>query len=141
MVLNGILGGLVGITAAADVMGIWDAFLIGSVSGILIVLSVSLLEKWQLDDPVGAVSVHLTCGIWGTLAVGLFGSMAGWAQLGVQLTGIVAVGLFSVATSFGIFYAIRQAGELRVSEQVEKEGLDAHEHGSSAYTHITYSES
>ncbi|MFD0976040.1 ammonium transporter [Salinimicrobium gaetbulicola] len=141
MVLNGILGGLVGITAAADIMGIWDAFLIGSVSGILIVLSVALLEKWQLDDPVGAVSVHLTCGIWGTLAVGLFGSMAGWAQLGVQLTGITAVGLFSVLTSYGIFHVIKQAGELRVSEQVEKEGLDAHEHGSSAYTHITYSES
>lgn len=141
MVLNGILGGLVGITAAADIMGVWDSFLIGAVSGILIVLSVALLEKWQLDDPVGAVSVHLTCGVWGTLAVGIFGDIAGWTQFGVQLTGITAVGLFAVVTSYGIFYALKQAGELRVSEQVEKEGLDAHEHGSAAYSHITYSES
>lgn len=138
MVLNGILGGLVGITASADVMGVGDAFLIGAVSGILIVLSISFLEKLQLDDPVGAVSVHLICGIWGTLAVGLFGNLAGGAQFFNQLIGISAVGLFAVLTSFGIFFALKKSGELRVTEQEEIEGLDAHEHGTAAYTELKY---
>lgn len=138
MVLNGILGGLVGITASADVMGIWDAFLIGTVSGILIVLSISLLEKLKLDDPVGAVSVHLTCGIWGTLAVGLFGNLAGLDQLLSQLIGIASVGIFAGLTSFLIFYVLKQATELRVSEQEEIEGLDVHEHGTAAYSELKY---
>lgn len=138
MVLNGILGGLVGITASADVMGVWDAFLIGTVSGILIVLSIALLEKKKLDDPVGAVSVHLTCGIWGTLAVGLFGSLAGWQQLLSQLIGITAIGIFAALTSFGIFFMLKKMGELRVSEQEEIEGLDVHEHGTAAYTELKY---
>lgn len=138
MVLNGILGGLVGITASADVMGVGDAFLIGAVSGVLIVLSISFLEKLQLDDPVGAVSVHLTCGIWGTVAVGLFGSLAGWEQFFNQLIGISAVGIFAVLTSFGIFFALKKSGELRVTEQEEIEGLDAHEHGTAAYAELKY---
>lgn len=138
MVLNGILGGLVGITASADVMGIFDAFLIGVVSGILIVLSISFLEKRKLDDPVGAVSVHLTCGIWGTLAVGLFGNLAGWGQLLSQLTGIGAVGIFAALTSFVIFFVLKKTGELRVSEQEEIEGLDVHEHGTAAYAELKY---
>ena len=138
MVLNGILGGLVGITASADVVGVLDAFLIGAVSGILIVLSVAFLEKKKLDDPVGAVSVHLTCGIWGTLAVGLFGSLAGWEQLLSQLIGISAVGIFATLTSFGIFFVLKKSGELRVSEQEEIEGLDVHEHGTAAYTELKY---
>lgn len=138
MVLNGILGGLVGITASADVMGVGNAFLIGAVSGILIVLSVSFLEKRKLDDPVGAVSVHLTCGIWGTLAVGIFGSMAGWGQLLSQVIGIGAVGAFAGLTSFIIFFFLKRANELRVSEQEEIEGLDAHEHGTAAYAELKY---
>ncbi len=138
MVLNGILGGLVGITASADVMGVFDAFLIGSVSGILIVLSISFLEKRKLDDPVGAVSVHLTCGIWGTLAVGLFGNLAGWDQFMSQMIGIAAVGIFAASTSLGIFFVLKKSGELRVSEKEEIEGLDMHEHGTAAYTELKY---
>ena len=138
MVLNGILGGLVGITASADVMGIMDAFIIGSVAGVLIVLSVSLLEQSKLDDPVGAVSVHLTCGIWGTLAVGIFGSMAGLEQLFSQIIGITAVGAFAALTSFVIFGILKHTNELRVSEQEEIEGLDAHEHGTAAYAELKY---
>lgn len=138
MVLNGILGGLVGITASADVMGVFDAFLIGSVSGILIVLSISFLEKRKLDDPVGAVSVHLTCGIWGTLAVGLFGNLAGLDQFLSQMIGIAAVGIFAASTSFGIFFVLKKSGELRVSEKEEIEGLDMHEHGTAAYTELKY---
>ena len=78
MFLNGILGGLVGITAGADLMSPLDAVLIGLVAGGVIVFGVSLIDKLKLDDPVGAVAVHLACGIWGTLAVGIFGSMAGF---------------------------------------------------------------
>ena len=138
MVLNGILGGLVGITASADVMGIFEAFLIGAVSGILIVLSIAFLEKKRLDDPVGAVSVHLTCGIWGTLAVGIFGNLAGWDQFLSQLLGIGAVAIFAGLTSFIIFFVLRKTGELRVSEQEEIEGLDVHEHGTAAYAELKY---
>ncbi len=138
MVLNGILGGLVGITASADIVKVEEAFLIGAVSGILIVLSIALLEKKKLDDPVGAVSVHLTCGIWGTVAVGIFGKMAGWQQLLSQLIGISAIGLFAAVTSFGIFFYLKKMGELRVSEKEEIEGLDIHEHGTAAYAEIKY---
>ena len=80
MFLNGILGGLVGITAGADQMSPGDAILIGAVAGALIVFAVSLVDKIKLDDPVGAIAVHLVCGIWGTLAVGLFGAKAGFDQ-------------------------------------------------------------
>ncbi|GAB2767069.1 ammonium transporter [Salinimicrobium soli] len=138
MILNGILGGLVGITAAADVTGVLDAFIIGSISGVLVVVSIAALENWKLDDPVGAVSVHLTCGIWGTLAVGIFGKMAGWEQFFNQLTGIAAVGSFCLLTSFGIFYALKKTVGIRVTEKEEIEGLDAHEHGSAAYSQLQY---
>ncbi|NJW53072.1 ammonium transporter [Salinimicrobium oceani] len=138
MVLNGILGGLVGITASADLVGVGEAFLIGTGSGILIVFSVAWLEKLRLDDPVGAVSVHLTCGIWGTLAVGIFGNLAGWQQLLSQMIGISAVGIFAALTSFAIFSALKKSNELRVSEQEEIEGLDLHEHGSAAYSELKY---
>jgi len=89
MFLNGILGGLVGITAGADLMSPNDAIFIGLLSGIIIVLGVALVDKLKLDDPVGAVAVHLICGIWGTLAVGIFGSMAGAGQFLTQLYGVL----------------------------------------------------
>src|SRR5690606_13298989 len=95
MVLNGILAGLVGITAGADQMGVVDSVLIGLIAGVLVVLGVVLFDKLKIDDPVGALSVHLICGIWGTLAVGLFGKLAGVGQLVSQLTGIGAVAAFS----------------------------------------------
>jgi len=133
MFLNGILGGLVGITAGADQMGITNAIVIGAVAGVIIVFGIAFLDKVKLDDPVGAIPVHLFCGIWGTLAVGIFGKMASWEQLGYQVIGIVAVGIFCLLTSFAILFTIKKTVGLRVSKQEELEGLDIHEHGMDAY--------
>ena len=133
MFLNGILGGLVGITAGADQMAPTDAILIGAIAGVIIVLAVALVDRLRLDDPVGAVAVHLICGIWGTLAVGLFGAMASAEQFLTQLTGVAIVGAFCLATSFIILFTIKKTMGLRVSEKEEIEGLDDHEHGMSAY--------
>ena len=133
MFLNGILGGLVGITAGADQMAPTDAILIGAIAGVIIVLAVALVDRLRLDDPVGAVAVHLICGIWGTLAVGLFGAMASLDQFLTQLTGVAIVGAFCLATSFIILFTIKKTMGLRVSEKEEIEGLDDHEHGMSAY--------
>ena len=133
MFLNGILGGLVGITAGADQMTPTDAILIGAIAGVIIVLAVALVDRLRLDDPVGAVAVHLICGIWGTLAVGLFGAMASLDQFLTQLTGVAIVGAFCLATSFIILFTIKKTMGLRVSEKEEIEGLDDHEHGMSAY--------
>ena len=133
MFLNGILGGLVGITAGADQMSPTDAILIGAIAGVIIVLAVALIDRLRLDDPVGAVAVHLICGIWGTLAVGLFGAMASTDQFLTQLTGVAIVGAFCLATSFIILFTIKKTMGLRVSEKEEIEGLDEHEHGMNAY--------
>ncbi|MTI32254.1 ammonium transporter [Xanthovirga aplysinae] len=136
MVLNGILAGLVGITAGADQMGTVDALLIGLIAGILVVLSVVLLDRLKLDDPVGAISVHLICGIWGTLAVGIFGNLASWTQLSSQLIGIGVIGAFSFISSFSIFFIIKKTIGLRVDTKEETEGLDMAEHGMHAYPDI-----
>lgn len=138
MVLNGILAGLVGITAGADQMSANEAMLIGLIAGILVVYSVIFLDKLKLDDPVGAVSVHLVCGIFGTLAVGIFGKMAGGDQLIKQLVGVVAFGIPCFAGSLLVFYVLKLTmGGIRVSAEHEKSGLDSHEHGMRGYT-ITY---
>ncbi|SDW55145.1 ammonium transporter [Lutibacter oricola] len=133
MFLNGILGGLVGITAGADVMSVTDSIVIGIIAGALIVLAVSLIDRIKLDDPVGAIAVHLICGIWGTLAVGIFGDLASWSQFGYQLVGVVSVGAFCLLTSFAIIYTLKKTVGIRVSKQEEQEGLDIHEHGMDAY--------
>jgi Amt family ammonium transporter len=133
MFLNGILGGLVGITAGADVMSVTDSIVIGFIAGALIVLGVALVDKMKLDDPVGAIAVHLINGIWGTLAVGIFGDLAGWSQFGIQLIGVVAIGAFCVISSFGIIYTLKKTVGIRVSAEEEQEGLDIHEHGMDAY--------
>jgi Amt family ammonium transporter len=133
MVLNGILAGLVGITAGADLMSVTDSLIIGLIAGVIIVLGVILLDKLKLDDPVGAIAVHLVCGIWGTLAVGIFGDKAGIEQFLDQLIGVAAVGAFCLITSFIILFTIKKTIGLRVSEKEEIEGLDLHEHGMSAY--------
>jgi len=137
MSLNGILGGLVGITAGADQMGVWDAVIIGVIAGALVVFAVYLFDKLKLDDPVGAISVHLVCGIWGTLAVGLFGKMAGGSQILSQLLGIASVGVFCFASAFLIFFILKVTIGLRVSEEEETEGLDVHEHGMSSYPNFS----
>ncbi|MDB4047878.1 ammonium transporter [uncultured Polaribacter sp.] len=133
MFLNGILGGLVGITAGADQMSPMDAILIGAVAGVLIVFAVNLIDKLKLDDPVGAIAVHLACGIWGTLAVGLFGNLASGAQFISQLTGVACYAVFCIATSFLIIFTLKKTIGIRVSEKEEIEGLDMHEHGMDAY--------
>ena len=133
MALNGVLAGLVGITAGADQMGPLSAILIGLIAGFIVVFSVLFFDKVKLDDPVGAISVHLVCGIWGTLAVGLFGAMAGVKQLIAQLIGIGAIGAFTFVFSFALFMAIKAVMGLRVTEDEEREGLDVCEHGSEAY--------
>ena len=133
MVLNGCLAGLVGITAGADQMGPGSAFWIGLIAGGLVVVSVMAIDKIRIDDPVGAISVHLVCGIWGTLAVGLFGQMAGAKQFGIQLAGVGAYGVATAVAAFIIFSVIKATMGLRVSEEEELGGLDVGEHGLEAY--------
>ncbi len=139
MVLNGILAGLVGITAGADQMGPGSAVIIGLISGVLVVMSAVVLDRLKLDDAVGAVSVHLTCGIFGTMAVGIFGEMAGLAQLWIQFKGVLMYGLISFSSALIIFKLIDLTMGLRVSEEHEKKGMDSHEHGIRGYT-IVYDE-
>ncbi|NRD21728.1 ammonium transporter [Winogradskyella litoriviva] len=133
MFLNGILGGLVGITAGADQMSPTDAIIIGAVAGAIIVFAVSLVDKLKLDDPVGAIAVHLACGIWGTLAVGIFGNLASGAQFVSQLIGVAAYAAICIVSSFLIIFIMKKTVGIRVSEREELEGLDAHEHGMDAY--------
>lgn len=133
MFMNGILGGLVGITAGADQMLPTSAILIGLIAGVIVVLSVSLLDKCKLDDPVGAIPVHLFCGIWGTLAVGIFGEMAGFDQFMVQLACVGIAGLFCVVCATIITLSVKRIVGLRVDAKEEEEGLDIAEHGTRAY--------
>lgn len=133
MALNGILAGLVGITAGADQMSPNEAMIIGLLSGIIVVLAVVMFDKLKIDDPVGALSVHLVCGIFGTLAVGLFGAKAGIDQVISQLIGIASVGVFTFLFAFIVFYVIKLTMGLRVSGDEEFEGLDIGEHGMEAY--------
>ncbi|RAJ17797.1 ammonium transporter [Olleya aquimaris] len=133
MFLNGILGGLVGITAGADQMSPTDAVIIGAVAGAIIVFAVSLIDKLKLDDPVGAIAVHLVCGIWGTLAVGIFGNLASGAQFVSQLIGVASYAAICIVSSFIIIFIMKKTVGIRVSEKEELEGLDAHEHGMDAY--------
>ena len=134
MFMNGILGGLVSITAGADLMGITDAILIGAIGGVIVVLAVSLLDKLKLDDPVGAVAVHLGTGMWGTIAVGLFGSSAGTDQFLIQLTGVGIVAAFCITSSWLLLTLIEKIWGLRVDREEELDGLDQAEHGGmSAY--------
>lgn len=133
MALNGVLAGLVAITAGADQMGPNEAMLIGLIGGIIVVLAVVFFDKLKLDDPVGATSVHLVNGIWGTLAVGLFGNLKGGAQIVSQLKGILSIGAFTFVFCLVAFYVIKLAMGLRVSPEEESEGLDIGEHGNEAY--------
>jgi len=141
MVLNGILAGLVGITAGADQMSPNEAMLIGLVCGLVVVFAVILFDKVKIDDPVGAISVHLVCGIIGTLAVGALGNMAGGDQFIKQLVGVAVYAGGAFLGSLIVFFILDKVmkGGIRVSAQHEKEGLDSHEHGMRGYT-ITFEE-
>ncbi|HCZ02365.1 MAG: ammonium transporter [Limisphaerales bacterium] len=129
MALNGLLAGLVGITAGADVIPPWAAVITGAIAGVLVVLSVVFFDKIKIDDPVGAISVHGVCGIWGTLAVGIFGG----ANFVTQLIGTAAISAFAFAFTFIVFGIIKAILGLRVTEEEEEEGLDVGEHGISGY--------
>jgi Amt family ammonium transporter len=130
MVLNGCLAGLVGVTAGADAVSLGAAIVIGTVAGVIVVLSVLFFDKITFDDPVGALSVHLVCGVWGTLAVGLFTE----TSFVVQLTGVAAAGGLSVVSAFAIFGILKKAIGIRVTEEEELRGLDISEHGMEAYS-------
>ena len=134
MVLNGALAGLVGITAGADVVSVLSAIIIGAIAGVIVVFSVAIIDRARLDDPVGAVSVHLTCGIWGTLAVGIFSPDYG---LGTQLVGVLAYGAVAFPTASLFFFVLRGTLGLRVSEDEERRGLDLAEHNMEAYPDYT----
>jgi Amt family ammonium transporter len=133
MFMNGVLGGLVGITAGADQMLPTSAIFIGLIAGGIVVLSVALLDKCKLDDPVGAIPVHLFCGIWGTLAVGIFGEMAGFDQFMIQLACVGITGVFCIILGTIITLFVRAIAGLRVDEKEEVQGLDIAEHGTRAY--------
>ena len=146
MVLNGCLAGLVGITAGADTVSVASAILIGGIAGVLVVLSVMFLDKIKIDDPVGALSVHLLNGVWGTLALGLFYNneiatniaalatgLSPFAQFLQQLKGAGLVAVFTVVVSAIFWYAIKALMGLRVSRAEEIGGLDVGEHGMEAY--------
>ena len=132
MVLNGSLAGLVGITAGADTVSVNAAMIIGLIAGFIVVASVILIDRAQLDDPVGAISVHLVCGVWGTLAVGIF-SVNPDHSFVTQLIGVLAYGAISMPAALVIFYALKATMGLRVSENEERMGLDVGEHGMEAY--------
>lgn len=130
MVLNGCLAGLVGITAGADCVSITSACIIGIISGIAVVFGVYFFDKVKIDDPVGALSVHLLCGVWGTLAVGIFSPDHAFIP---QLIGVVAVAVASILISGIIFLAIKYTMGIRVNAHDELRGLDISEHGMEAY--------
>jgi len=130
MALNGILAGLVGVTAGADVVSPTSAVVIGAVAGVIVVLSILMFDKLKLDDPVGAISVHGVCGIWGTVAVGIFSAQA---SVGIQLLGTLTVLAVTFLFSLVVFGAIKYTLGVRVSREVESDGLDISEHGNQAY--------
>jgi ammonium transporter, Amt family len=130
MALNGILGGLVGITAGADVISPGMSIVVGFIAGCIVVGSVLFFDRIRIDDPVGAISVHGICGVWGTLAVGLF---AADASFWTQLLGVASYAAFTIVCAFILFSAVKMSMGLRVSAEEETEGLDYGEHEMHAY--------
>jgi ammonium transporter, Amt family len=146
-ILNGALAGLVAITASCAFVETWASVVIGLVAGVLVFYSIKLFEKLKVDDPIYALSVHGTAGIWGTLSTGLFAAPelasvgqpglfygGGFSQLGVQVMGVAVSGAYAFAVSFCILYGMKKVmGGLRVTEEEEIIGLDVSEHGSYGY--------
>ena len=130
MILNGSLAGLVGITAGADVISPMNSVVIGFIAGVLVVISVIQFDKLKIDDPVGAISVHLVCGIWGTLAVGVFSADH---SIGIQVLGVLSYGTFCFISANIIFRIVKLLMGLRVSEEEEILGLDMGEHDMESY--------
>lgn len=160
MIINGILAGLVGITAACAYVTIGSAAIIGLIAGVIVVFSVTVLDRLRIDDPVGAISVHLVCGIWGTLAVGLFSvgpNIYSWygegvgpgiglllsgdlQQLFAQLVGVLAIGGFTALFALVAWVGLKYTIGIRVSPNQEFQGLDLSEHGMEAYSGFVESE-
>ncbi len=132
MALNGCLAGLVAITAPADTVSPMSAWIIGAIGGVIVVLAVYMFEKLRLDDPVGALSVHLVNGIWGTIAVGIF-DYTGRFNVATQALGVVAYAIPCFLSACLIFLVIKKTMGLRVSEKEELKGLDLSEHGQESY--------
>jgi Amt family ammonium transporter len=132
MALNGLLAGLVGITANADVISVGGAIAIGAIAGIIVVFSIIFFDKAKIDDPVGAISVHGVCGVWGTIAVALFGT--GDFSMATQIQGAFLVSAFAFVFAFIVFSILKAIMGVRVSEEEEERGLDITEHGQEAYT-------
>ncbi|WP_418184901.1 ammonium transporter [Aliarcobacter vitoriensis] len=130
MILNGGLGGLVSITAGADVMDVYTPILVGAIGGAVVVASVFMFDKLRIDDPVGALSVHLTNGIWGTLAVGIFVSDISFLA---QLKGVVVVAIFAFVSSFILLFILNKIMPIRTKKDDELQGLDVGECGLEAY--------
>ena len=130
MMLNGCLAGLVGITAGADCVSITSSCVIGLISGTIVVFAVYFFDRMKIDDPVGALSVHLVCGVFGTLAVGIFSPEHKFLP---QLIGVAAVAAASLILSFAIFFALKKTMGLRVAKCEELKGLDISEHAMEAY--------
>ncbi|OUW19362.1 MAG: ammonium transporter [Opitutales bacterium TMED158] len=130
MALNGLLAGLVSITAGADSVSVFSSIIMGAIGGALVVFSIIFFDKIKIDDPVGAISVHGVCGIWGTVAVGIFGG----ANLMSQIIGVIGVYTFAFIFSFVVFFVIKAIMGVRVAEEEEFEGLDIAEHGQEAYS-------
>jgi len=148
MILNGCLAGLVAITAPCAWVSVESSLIIGLIAGVLVVFAVLFFDKVQLDDPVGALSVHLACGVFGTLAVGLFADSSvapvvgpanglffggGFTQLWLQFVGVATVGVYTLAISLVAWMALKVTMGIRVSPEEEFEGLDIGEHGITAY--------
>lgn len=140
LTLNGVLAGLVGITAGCDAVDAWGAIIIGLVCGIVLVYAIEFIDrKLHIDDPVGASSVHGICGILGTLMTGLFSVSEGlfyghgWGFLGAEAFGILMIDLWAAVTGVILFYSIKKIHGLRVSARIEDEGLDIYEHGETCY--------
>ncbi len=144
--LNGSLGGLVGITAGCAFVSPASSLIIGAMAGILVLVSNEVFEKLKIDDPAGAFAVHGTCGIFGTLMVGIFGQPelgangllfgGGFAQLGLQFMGVAAVVLWMGATSSVLMFVLKSLGVLRIPAQAEVMGIDAYEHGASVWPDV-----
>jgi Amt family ammonium transporter len=130
MILNGALGGLVAITAGPDLYNMYVPILVGAIGGALVVFAVPVFDRFKLDDPVGALSVHLVNGIWGTLAVGIFVDKISFMA---QLKGVIVVAIFAFSVSFIVISIINKFSKFRASDDAQQEGMDVNECGVEAY--------
>ncbi len=129
MILNGALGGLVSVTAGADMFDMYAPIYVGAIGGVIVVYGVALFDKLRLDDPVGALSVHLLNGIWGTIAVALFADVSLWSQV----KGVLVVGIFAFTASYIVMYIIDKISPFRAEDDEQVQGLDIEECGVEAY--------